>query len=283
MNTIEQALAEARQQLNTLPHASAKLEADILLANAIDQPRSYLYTWPERLLTPQQQNRFQTLLARRYQGEPIAYITGHREFWGLDLMVSPAVLIPRPETERLVEIALQYIPENQPADIADLGTGSGALALALASERSHCRVSAIDSSAAALEVAERNRHKLKLANVRFYHGRWFDPLTPQQFDLVVANPPYVADGDPHLQQGDLRFEPPEALTAGADGLDDIREIIRKAPAHLKPGGWLILEHGYNQGDAVVELFNQNGFTHVLCYPDYAERERAAVGQMPESP
>lgn len=282
MNTIEQALAQARRQLNALPHASAKLEADILLGTAIDQSRSYLYTWPERSLTPQQQSCYQALLERRCQGEPIAYITGHREFWGLDLMVSPAVLIPRPETERLVEIALQYIPEHELANIADLGTGSGALALALASERPRCQVAATDNSAAALQVATRNRQNLALANVQFYHGRWFEPLTPQRFDVVVANPPYVAAGDPHLQQGDLRFEPTEALSAGADGLDDIREIIRTAPVHLKAGGWLVLEHGYNQGDAVTELFKQNGFSHVLCYPDYAERERASVGQMRES-
>ena len=280
MNTIEQALAEARQQIKSLPHAPTKLEAEVLLAFALQQSRSYLYTWPQRALTEEQDARFRELVARRCRGEPIAYITGRREFWGLDLKVSPATLIPRPETEHLVEIALHYIPEHQPMTIADLGTGSGALALALASERPRCQIIATDVSTPALEIAEQNRQNLQLANVRFLHGRWFAPLANLRFDIVVSNPPYVAADDPHLQRGDLRFEPQQALSSGPDGLHDIREIITTAPGYMKPGAWLILEHGYNQGDAVTDLFHHGGFTRVACHHDYAERERTTIGQLP---
>jgi release factor glutamine methyltransferase len=249
------------------------------LAETIGQSRSYLYTWPDRALTSAQLNRFEKLLSRRYQGEPIAYITGHREFWSLDFAVSPAVLIPRPETERLVEIALQHLPEDQPATVADLGTGSGALALALAHERPRCQIVATDSSADALAIAEHNRQILKLSNVQLLPGCWFEPLTGRRFNVIVSNPPYVAEGDPHLLQGDLCFEPAQALIAGPDGLKAIRDIINAAPEHLKEGGWLMLEHGYNQGGAVMELLTQRGFKQVYCYQDYGERERATIGQL----
>jgi release factor glutamine methyltransferase len=278
MNTIKQALSSASAEINQLPDVSAKLEAEILLAYVLKKPRSFLHTWPERSLESSFLDQYQTLVQRRCQGEPIAYITGQREFWGLSLTVSPATLIPRPETERLVEIALEKIPTDESCLIADLGTGSGALAFALASERPLCQIIGTDISAAALAVAKENGQRLNLTNVSFIQGRWFEPLKDRQFDLVVANPPYVASNDPHLQEGDLRFEPRQALSAGPDGLEAIREIIASAKTHLKPGAWLMLEHGYDQGDSVITLFEENGFSHVFCHRDYAARERATEGQ-----
>ncbi len=278
MSTTKEALLAASAKINQLPDVSAKLEAEILLAYVLGKPRSFLHTWPERSLEPRLLNQYQTLVQRRCHGEPIAYITGQREFWGLPLTVSPATLIPRPETERLVELALEKIPIDESWHIADLGTGSGALALALASERPLCQIIGTDISAAALAVAQKNGKRLNLTNVRFIQGRWFEPLKERHFDLVVSNPPYVASNDPHLQEGDLRFEPRQALSAGPDGLDAIREIIASAKTHLKPGAWLMLEHGYNQGDSIITLFEENGFSHVLCHRDYATRERATVGQ-----
>ncbi|HEY5602421.1 MAG TPA: peptide chain release factor N(5)-glutamine methyltransferase [Gammaproteobacteria bacterium] len=278
MSTIQQALTTAFSQLNQLPDVAARLEAEILLAYALAKPRAYLHTWPQQVLEKSVLDRFGTLVQRRCRGEPVAYITGQREFWGLPLTVSTATLIPRPETERLVEIALEKIPAQASWHIADLGTGSGALAFALASERPRCEITGTDISTAALAIAKANRQRLNLTNVRFIAGRWFDPLSGRRFDLVISNPPYVASGDPHLQQGDLRFEPRQALSAGPDGLEAIREIVSSAHAHLQPGGWLMLEHGFAQGDAVVKLFTDNGFAHVQCHRDYAERERATVGR-----
>ena len=279
MYTIKQALASAQQQLAKLPDASAKLEAEVLLAFTLDKPRAYLYAWPEQQLDPQQQNEFEFAVKRRSSGEPVAYITETREFWGLPLKVSPATLIPRPETERLVEIALQYIPENKPCKVADLGTGSGALALAIASERPLSEIIATDISTSALAVAKQNQQSLNLKNISFVQSRWFENLNNEQFDIVVSNPPYVADNDPHLQQGDLRFEPVQALSSGSDGLRDIREIVSKAGEFLKPEGWLLIEHGFDQGDKVIELFQQHGFQHINCYQDYGQRERATIGQL----
>ncbi|WP_455207125.1 peptide chain release factor N(5)-glutamine methyltransferase [Kaarinaea lacus] len=278
MTSIQQALTEACIQLNQLPDTSTRLEAEILLAFALKKPRAYLRTWPEQLLETHSLDQFHSLVRRRSDGEPIAYITGHREFWGLSLKVSPATLIPRAESERLVEIALEQIPAQATWHIADLGTGSGALALALGSERPRCVVTGTDISAAALAIAEENRRHLKLENVRFIQGRWFEPLKELRFDLVVSNPPYIASNDPHLQEGDLRFEPIEALSSGPDGLEAIRKIVSSATIHLNPEGWLMLEHGYDQGDVVTNLFRENGFHHVVCHRDYAERERATVGQ-----
>jgi len=278
MSTIKQALLQASTSINRLPDVSGKLEAEVLLAHVLNKSRTYLHTWPEKTLEIAALHQYQLLVQRRCQGEPIAYITGQREFWGLPLTVSPATLIPRPETERLVEIALQKISPNERRLIADLGTGSGALALALASERPLCHIVGSDISDAALAIAEQNRRQLNLENVRFSQGRWFEPLHDLLFDLVISNPPYVASGDPHLQEGDLRFEPQQALSAGTDGLDAIREIVASASSHLKPGAWLILEHGYDQGDAVVHLMKTSCFNHVICLQDYAARERATVGQ-----
>jgi release factor glutamine methyltransferase len=215
---------------------------------------------------------------RRAAGEPLAYLTGRREFWSLDLAVTPDVLIPRPETELLVELALQRIPRNVKVDIADLGTGSGAIALALAHERPLTRVLATDASAATLTVARDNAARLRNGNIEFAQGDWCAALGNRKFDLIVSNPPYIADKDAHLQQGDLRFEPRAALASGADGLDAIRVIVHGAPAHLKPGAWLMFEHGHEQGLAVRDLLEKSGFVEVFTERDLEGRERVTGGR-----
>jgi len=279
MHTIKQALADAQQHLAKLQDVTTKLEAEILLAFTLEKPRSFLYTWPEHLLNAEQLKLFESIVKRRSEGEPVAYITGVREFWGLLLKVTPATLIPRPETERLVEIALQYIPEDEPRKIADLGTGSGAIALAIASERPHCQILATDINLQTLDVARQNQQTLRLNNIKFFLGDWLNPLAGQKFDLIISNPPYVAANDPHLQQGDLRFEPTQALSSGPDGLQDIRNILSNADNFLHPGGWLLLEHGYDQGEAVTDLLQMRGFVNVSCFRDYGLRERASIGQL----
>jgi len=275
--TIKHSLSDAQRQLQS-QQESAKLESEVLLAHAINKPRSYLYTWPDQSLTSNDVERFNEMLQRRIKGEPIAYITGVREFWGLPLKVTPDTLIPRPETEKLVEIALQLIPENTPFRVADLGTGSGAIALAIASERPDINVEATDISEAALAVARENQKSLALSNVTFKIGKWFDAFAVASFNLIVSNPPYVADNDAHLEQGDLRFEPQQALTSGCDGLTDIREIIQKARDHLVNGAYLLLEHGYDQADQVINLFEKSGYSEIQCFRDYAQRERATIGR-----
>lgn len=275
--TIKQCLDEARQKLLSQGDI-AKLESEVLLAFALKESRSHLYTWPEQVLTNAQLTHFNELVLRRVAGEPIAYITGVREFWGLPLKVTPDTLIPRPETEKLVEIALQHIPENSSFHVADLGTGSGAIALAIASERPSITVEATDISDATLAVASENQATLGLSNIQFRSGSWLEALTDSPFDLILSNPPYVADNDPHLEQGDLRFEPQQALSSGADGLTDIRQIIQKARGHLIHGAYLLLEHGFDQADAVVDLFEKSGYSEVRCFRDYAEQERATIGR-----
>ena len=280
--TIAQALQSAAQSIIETQQTNAKLEAEILLAFVLGKPRTHFYTWPEECLEEGTLNQFSIAVQRRCAGEPIAYITGTREFWGLPLKVTPDTLIPRPETERLVEIALEHIPEDRPSLIADLGTGSGAIALAIASERTQATIVASDANESTLEVAKINCADLKLTNISFLHGHWFDAFEkrsdePHAFNLIISNPPYVAEQDPHLQQGDLRFEPQQALSSGPDGLQDIREIISKSREHLESGGYLLLEHGADQADRVIDLFEKSGYSRVQCFRDYAERERATIG------
>ncbi len=263
--------------------AAARVEpgdAALLLAHALGRPRAWLYAHGDESPDAAAVQRFEGLLARREAGEPVAYLTGRRGFWHLDLRVTPDTLVPRPETERLVELALERLPPGTPSRIADLGTGSGAIALALALERPRARVVATDASGAALAVARGNADALGAGNVEFRHGNWFEPLAGERFDLVASNPPYVADGDPHLAQGDLRFEPAAALASGADGLDDIRVIVRDAPAHLVPGGWLLLEHGFDQGAAVRALLLAAGFAEVGTGRDLEGRDRVGFGRWP---
>ena len=256
----------------------ARHEAELLLCHALGHGRAWLFAHAGDPVEAGAAERFSALWRRRQAGEPVAYLTGQRGFWTLGLTVSPATLVPRPETERLVELALARLPDAAGVRVADLGTGSGAIALAIASERPRARVVATDASADALAVARANAREHRLANVEFRHGHWFAPLAGDRFDLIASNPPYIAEDDPHLQQGDLRFEPALALGSGADGLDAIREIIARAPAHLRPGGWLLLEHGWEQGEAVRALLRAAGMADVASERDLEQRERVTLGR-----
>ncbi len=271
--TIKQFLRQAGQQLTGSP--SARLDAECLLMEVCALSRSELITRGEQPLTQTQTRQLQKLLQRRRQGEPIAHLTGRREFWSLALAVSKATLIPRPETELLVERALARIPPAARWTIADLGTGSGAVALAIASERPHCRVIATDNSGQALAVAEHNARRLGLNRVAFRVGDWLSALGEDLVDVIVSNPPYVHEDDPCLQQGDVRFEPVSALAAGRDGLSAIRAILAEARAHLPPNGRLLLEHGYDQAPAVAGLMRQAGYGDIGCYPDLAGHDRVS--------
>jgi release factor glutamine methyltransferase len=277
-NQSIESLLRAAQQLLQTSSDSPRLDVEILLAHTLKQSRTYLRTWPQQLITAEQAAHFHDLLSRRANGEPIAYLTGQRDFWDMTLAVSPDTLIPRPETERLVELALEKIPADASWHIADLGTGSGAIALAIARERPHCHLLATDLSVAALDIAHHNAQRLGVRNIRFSSGHWFAPLAGEQFQLIVSNPPYIHPDDPHLRQGDLRFEPPSALQSGADGLADIRIICDQARQHLQPPGWLLLEHGYDQGPAVQELLSTLGYTQVSVYEDLAHNERVSAGK-----
>jgi release factor glutamine methyltransferase len=247
-------------------------EARLLLAEASGFSEASVIAFPERVLPEETQRRFREYAERRRRGEPVAYIIGRKEFYGLQLAVNPAVMIPRPETELLVDLALQ----RDFSSLADLGTGSGAIALALKRQRPAARVVAVEASAAALAVAKRNAVRLGV-DVEFRHGRWLEPLAGERFDVIVANPPYVAEGDPHLP--DLGFEPRVALTSGADGLDAIREIARDAPGCLARGGWLLVEHGMGQDTAVRALLEQAGLEEVDSCPDLARIPRVAAGRV----
>lgn len=257
--------------------ADRHLEASILLAHVLGRPRSWLFAHPEDFVDPDAGSRYRLMLEQRAQGEPMAYITGKREFWSMTLEVSRDTLIPRPETESLVELALATALPGD-ACAADLGTGSGAIAAALASERPDWRISATDISEAALAVASANFRRLGLTQIQCLHGDWLGPLSGLDFQLIVSNPPYVSDGDPHLAQGDLRREPKGALVSGIDGLDAIREIIREARMHLRPPGWLMLEHGLEQGDKVRELLSSSGYSSIATHRDLSNKERVTVAQ-----
>jgi release factor glutamine methyltransferase len=259
--------------------ASARLDAELLLEYVTGLSRTDFRAAPERALPAAAGWSFQQLIRRRLQGEPVAYIRGHQEFWSLLLEVSPAVLIPRPETELVVERTLALLrPDAQ--EMADLGTGSGAIALAVASERPSLQVTAVDASGDALEIARRNAARLQLANVRFERGSWFAPLAGRRFDVVAANPPYIARGDANLGADVARFEPEIALIAGTTGLEAIEQIVGQAGAHLRPGGWLILEHGWTQAGAVRDRLVRSGFAHVRSHADLAGHERVTEGSLP---
>lgn len=270
--TIQEALQHA---MASLPGDSPKLDAEVLLGFVLGQSRTYLYTWPERELSATQQSLLEELVARRASGTPVAYLVGEREFWSLPLQVNEHTLIPRPETELLVEQALARLPRSGRA--LDLGTGTGAIALALVSERPDAEIWAVDASLEALKVARANVERLGLP-VQLVHSDWFAQLSGQRFHLIVSNPPYIAEADPHLGQGDVRFEPLTALASGRDGLTDIRQIVARAPAHLHPGGWLLFEHGYDQGAPVRELLTRAGFSSVETVQDYGGNDRVTLGQ-----
>ncbi|WEN14813.1 peptide chain release factor N(5)-glutamine methyltransferase [Rhodanobacter sp. AS-Z3] len=269
MPDVRGALVAATEQLGE------RVDAELLLLYVLQQPRSWLFTHASDELSMDVQTAFASLVARRAAGEPVAYIIGRRGFWTLDLEVTPATLIPRPETELLVELALQRLPLDALCDVVDLGTGSGAIALAIARERPLAKVVATDASAAALAVAQRNAQRHRIGNVSFLHGDWLVPLAGRQFDLIASNPPYIEADDPHLELGDLRFEPASALASGADGLDDIRRIIAAACSHLRPAGWLLFEHGWDQGASVRALLEQAGYAQVFTAQDLESRDRVS--------
>ncbi|MGQ7959115.1 peptide chain release factor N(5)-glutamine methyltransferase [Pseudomonas sp. SP16.1] len=273
MASIESLLTNADLPDSPTP----RLDAELLLAAALGKPRSYLRTWPEREPDAAQQALFDTYLQRRRAGEPVAYILGHQGFWSLDLEVASHTLIPRPDTELLVETALELLPAT-PLAALDLGTGTGAIALALASERPLWQVTGVDRVEDAVALAERNRQRLKLDNAEFLHSHWLSALAGRHYGLILSNPPYIRADDHHLDQGDVRFEPSSALVSGADGLDDIRVIIQTAPAHLLPGGWLLLEHGFDQAEAVRALLTAAGFNDVHSRRDLAGHERISLGR-----
>ncbi|MNO83507.1 Release factor glutamine methyltransferase [compost metagenome] len=258
---------------------TARLDAELLLAAALGKSRSFLHTWPERIVPSEAVLTFTEYLQRRRSGEPVAYILGQQGFWKLDLEVAPHTLIPRPDTELLVEAALELLPAT-PAKVLDLGTGSGAIALALASERPAWQVTAVDRVLEAVALAERNRQRLHLNNATVLSSHWFSALEGQRFQLIISNPPYIASADPHLVEGDVRFEPASALVAGVDGLDDLRLIIDQAPDHLDAGGWLMLEHGYDQAEAVRDLLLTHGFEQVHSRTDLGGHQRISLGCLP---
>ncbi|MET0255752.1 MAG: peptide chain release factor N(5)-glutamine methyltransferase [Luteibacter sp.] len=257
-----------------------RLEAELLLGHVLGVNRAWFFAHAGDALEPANSARFDALVRRRMQGEPVAYITGTRDFWSLTLEVGPATLIPRAETELLVELALERLPQG--GSVVDLGTGSGAIALAIASERPDASVTAVDASRAALDIARRNAERLRLQRVVFVAGDWFAPLGEARFDLVVSNPPYIEEDDAHLGRGDLRFEPASALASGRDGLDDIRRIVRGAGGRLTHGGWLLMEHGWDQGPAVRAVLAEAGFIEAFTAADLEGRDRVSGGRVASS-
>jgi len=268
---IDAAIENAREKLEPVSD-SPRLDVEVLLARALDLPRSYLLAHPEEVLDEASLERFLDAVERRQQGVPLSYITGEKEFWSLSLEVAPGVLVPRPETELLVELALREIPRDDEYFVLDLGTGSGAIAIALASERPACRIVASDTSAAALAIARHNAAKHCLANIEFVQGDWAAPVADERFDLIVSNPPYVRADDPAL--ADLRFEPQEALVSGDDGLDAIRTLARDCRRLLKPSGLLLFEHGVEQQAEVGAILNREGWSGIESFRDLSGRPRA---------
>lgn len=284
--TIGHALGDARKKIDAL-------DARVLLCHVVKRDTAYLIAHADVPLGCDDQRAFDALIARRVAGEPVAYITGRREFFGLDFKVSPAVLIPRPETELLVELALERIPRDKPCSVLDLGTGSGCMAISIARRRPLARVMATDISAEALALARENAANLLRINppqppfgkggvggISFIRSDWYEALEGEEFDVIVANPPYIAEYDPHLDQGDLRFEPRAALVAGADGLDCIRSIVAHGASHLAPGGWLMFEHGHDQAARCRKLLSRAGFAAVFSRRDVAGIERVSGGRSP---
>lgn len=268
-----------RQAASSFGGESPRVDAELLLARAMNQPRSWFYSHADDRVDERQALRFLALVEQRRRGEPVAQILGSREFWSLELTVTPDTLIPRPETELLVELALRHLPAGSSRRVLDLGTGTGAVALALAHERPMADITAVDIEARTLSVAQANAARLQLGQVRFLQGNWFSAVRDERYDLIVGNPPYIADDDPHLQQGDLRFEPRAALASGSDGLEAIRVIARDSPGHLRANGWLLLEHGFDQGPAVRALLGSAGFGDVTTEVDLAGLDRVTSGRL----
>ncbi len=274
MNSVAGLLAEARKELQNSD--SPALDAELLLCHVLGKPRSFLFTWPEQEVAELLAAQFQQLLARRVGGEPVAYLLGRREFYGHEFLVSADTLIPRPDTELLVDVALEKLPAAQPLRIADLGTGTGAIAISLGLARPAWQLLAVDYIVAVLDLVERNVRRLRAVNVTPLQSSWYSRLQGP-FDAIVSNPPYIRVDDVHLKRGDVRFEPRSALVSGDDGLDDIRLIVAGAPARLRAGGLLAIEHGHDQGGAVRELFRRTGFQSVETRRDYGDNERVTFG------
>lgn len=274
--TLSQTLTWLRQQL---PPEEATREAELMLCRVTGLTRTQLRTYPEKDVSDTQQKQLSAWVQRRSQGEPLAYILGDTEFYGLKLSVTPDTLIPRQDTELLVDAALELIPERAPWTVLDMGTGTGAIAIAIAHHRPIAQVTALDASKASLAVAQDNACALRLPSIRFIHSDWFSALGQQRFDVIISNPPYIAQNDPHLQATSLPYEPISALTSGVDGLDDIRLLVQQAPKHLNSDGWLLLEHGYDQGAAVRHLMQSAGFSSIATHRDYGNNDRITLGQL----
>ncbi|MFT6141208.1 MAG: release factor glutamine methyltransferase [Psychromonas sp.] len=269
---IDDALSWAK--LTLVDSESALLDAQVLLAFVVQKETIYLMTWPERELSKEQKNAFEAFISQRVKGVPVAHLTGAREFWSLPLKVNNSTLIPRPDTELLVETALDYCVAD--ARILDLGTGSGAIILALASELPEAYCLGVDVNERAVQLATENGQDLKLNNVHFQRSNWFDSVNGL-FDVIVSNPPYIEKGNRHLKLGDVRFEPLSALVADENGLADIRKIAQKTPEYLKKGGYLLVEHGFKQGSAVRELLIHLGYSKVITIKDYGDNDRVTMG------
>jgi len=276
MSTVSEALDWATEKLSESD--DARLDSQILLAYALNVSRTWLFTWPDKALDGATLTAFNALIEERKSGTPIAYITGYRDFWSLRLKVTPDTLIPRADTELLVETALTLKNVEKPCDVIDLGTGTGAIALSLANECPSWRITATDINPETLAVAKENAQTLELA-VSFKESAWFDAIN-DRYDLVISNPPYIESDDPHLLQGDLRFEPADALASGQDGLDDIRLLVQQALKHLKKDGYLLLEHGYQQAEAVRSLMAKAGYIDIETHQDIEDRDRVTLGKIP---
>lgn len=275
---IDNALAWAAEQLEG--GESPSVDAKVMLANILGKSQTYLFTWPDKTLDADQKARFEADVAKRKRGEPVAYIIGKRDFWTLSLFTSPDTLIPRPDTEVLVEQVLNWANQqsSESLSICDLGTGTGAIALALASELPEASVTGVDFQAGAVKLATRNAQANSIANAHFVQSDWFSALAGQTFDIIVSNPPYIEESSPYLNEGDVRFEPKTALTSGSDGLDDIKQIINSAPQYLNKGALLAFEHGFDQGAAVNALLADAGFIDVKTIKDYGDNDRVTLGQ-----
>lgn len=275
-HSLQSLLIAANEQLSTTSE-TAMLDAEVLLCHCLNKNRSFLRAWPEHQPNAPQIAQFQMLVEQRSQGTPVAYLTGQREFWSRNFKVSPDVLIPRPDTELLIELSLSLLPTDRPCKIIDLGTGSGIIAVTLAAERPLAQVFASDLSSAALEIARYNAQQLNTGNVSFVQSNWFDNIEETGFDLVLSNPPYIADNDPHLKMGDVRFEPDSALISAENGLQDIRQLAEQARLHLKDYGQLLVEHGYNQQTEVQAIFNELGYRQVNTHADISGNPRVTSG------